>query len=188
MATDHSDALYKALITKNESDVISLVPDDKGAMHVVNIHEDSVLHVALYSMQVDLVDKLLDKLPKDLTLMMNANAIGNTILHEAATYDKFQSVARRMLRLEPQLLTAMNNNKETPLFRAACYGQMKMFKLLDDELKRTWGDEKAKECHKKGDGSTILHAAINAEYFGMCFHFSVNPTNSYLHFLLVYSS
>lgn len=179
MAIDHLDALYQALITKNQSDVLSRVPDDKGSMHVVNIHEDSVLHVALFSMQVDLVDKLLDKLPKDLTLMMNANATGNTILHEAATCDKFQSVAKRMLKLKPQLLTAMNKNKETPLFRAARYGQIKMFKLFDDKLKRTWGDEKAKECHKKGDGSTILHAAIDAEHFGMCFHFSVNPTNSY---------
>lgn len=135
-------------------------------MHVITIHDDSVLHVALYSMQIELVNKLLDRLSKDNKFIMHANAVGNTILHEAATYDKFHSVAKKMLKLQSQLLTATNNNMETPLFRAARYGQMKMFKYLDAELERTFGEEDAKIFHKKVDDATILHAAVAAERFG----------------------
>lgn len=42
-----------------------------------------------------------------------------------------------------------------------------MFKFLNDCLVQTLNEEDLKEAHRKFDGSTILHAAIAAEHFGV---------------------
>lgn len=162
--------LYEAIVNKDVAEVLKLqeLVVDEGPLHVVTIHNDTILHLALYSMQLNLVLKLIETLThQHIALMVRRNSGGNTILHEAATYDKLFPAAKKMLELQPELLTIRNNNKENPLFRAARYGQMKMFKFLDDRLVQTLKDEDLKMAHKKFDGSTILHAAIAAEHFGV---------------------
>lgn len=162
--------IYNAIIHKDVTEVLKLLPFlvADGPLHVVTIHNDTILHLALYSMQLDLVLRLIKTLsPQHIALLVHQNSGGNTILHEAATYDKLFPAAEMILQLQPQLLTIRNNNKENALFRAARYGQMKMFKFLDDCLVQTLEVEDLKEAHRKFDGSTILHAAIAAEHFGV---------------------
>ncbi|KAL8110421.1 hypothetical protein AgCh_026224 [Apium graveolens] len=137
-------------------------------MRVVTIHKDTILHVALYSMQVELVISLMQNLSSQhIEFMVHKNSGGNTVLHEAATYDKLLPAAKMMLDLQPELLTITNNNKENPLFRAARYGQKKMFKFLSGCIVKDFDEEKLKKYHRKFDGSTVLHAAIAAEHFDL---------------------
>uniref|UniRef100_A0A175YNU0 PGG domain-containing protein n=1 Tax=Daucus carota subsp. sativus TaxID=79200 RepID=A0A175YNU0_DAUCS len=165
---DNWQQFYDAIIKKDAAKVLKLREPlvAEGPLHVVTIHDDTILHLALYSMQLELVLSLIDTLaPEHIALMVRQNSGGNTILHEAATYDKLFPAAEIMLRLQPELLTIRNNNKENPLFRAARYGQMKMFKFLNECLVRTLDNVELERAHRKFDGSTILHAAIAAEHF-----------------------
>ncbi|WOG82024.1 hypothetical protein DCAR_0101183 [Daucus carota subsp. sativus] len=170
--TDSNNAeLYQALIKKDEQKVLDLCEkyaEEEGPMRVVTIHKDTILHVALYSMQVGLVIKLLENLsPQYIHLMDRKNSGGNTVLHEAATYDKLLDAVEMMLKLRKNLLTITNNNMENPLFRAARYGQKAIFKFLSGCIVKDFDTEELEKYHQKFDGSTVLHAAIAAEHFGL---------------------
>ncbi|XP_052184031.1 ankyrin repeat-containing protein ITN1-like isoform X2 [Diospyros lotus] len=171
--------LYEALMSGDENRVIQLcerVPE--GPLYPLTIHNDTVLHMATYSKQENLVLRLLDKLPQSQNGKMDAkNDIGNTILHEAATSSKIVPAARAMLGRAPYLLEMRNERGETALFRAARYGKMEMFRFLDEQVKESFKSkeeekvdkelfEKAlKEMYVRDDKTTVLHICVLTEHF-----------------------
>ena len=128
--------LYKALMKGDEQEVIQLclsIPE--GPSRIMTIHMDTVLHMATFSKQADLVLKLLENLPKThLNKLTSQNDAGNTILHEAATSNSTTNAAREMLNKAPELLSLRNLLGETPIFRAARYGKQRVFEFLADEV------------------------------------------------------
>ncbi|XP_052180375.1 protein ACCELERATED CELL DEATH 6-like [Diospyros lotus] len=172
--------LYKALMSGDENEVIQLcerIPEG-GPLYPLTIHNDTVLHMATYSKQENLVLCLLDKLPQSQNGKMDAkNDIGNTILHEAATSSKSVLAARAMLGRAPYLLEMRNQRGETALFRAARYGKMEMFQFLDEQVKESFKSkeeekvdkelfEKAlKEMYVREDKTTVLHICVLTEHF-----------------------
>ncbi|KAI7999609.1 Ankyrin repeat-containing protein ITN1 [Camellia lanceoleosa] len=167
--------LYSALMRGDGNKVIEhckKIPH--GPLHILTIHNDTVLHMATYSKQKELVLELLRLLPdKDRKMIMAENDIGNTILHEAATCNKIVLAAKEMLRKTPELLRNKNKRGETALFRAARYGKMEMFKFLDDEVNRVCENERiekterCREFYQRDDNTTILHISILTEHFGV---------------------
>ncbi|KAA8520155.1 hypothetical protein F0562_014411 [Nyssa sinensis] len=169
----YNKEMYAALMTGDGGRVIELcrrVPD--GPLHILTIHNDTVLHMATYSKQKDLVLELLRELPENhLDKMTCQNDIGNTILHEAATSNRIVPAAMEMLRKAPKLLGIRNKRGETALFRAARYGKIEMFQFLDSEVNRIYGNEGREEVRKafyqRDDKTTVLHMTILTEFFGV---------------------
>ncbi|XP_059636415.1 uncharacterized protein LOC132278600 [Cornus florida] len=170
---NYNKELYEALMREEKKQVIQLCKENpEGPLHIVTIQNDTVLHMATYSKQTDLVQSLLELLPEShYSKMTVPNNIGNTILHEAATSNKIVPAAREMLRKAPELLGLRSWHGETALFRAARYGKKDMFKFLDGEMNRILGSDATQEAqkvfHQRDDKTTILHATILAENFDL---------------------
>ncbi|KAL7244286.1 hypothetical protein ACSBR1_016511 [Camellia fascicularis] len=109
--------LYRALLSGNENRVIELCKQvQKGPLHELTIHHDTVLHMATYAKQAELVLSLLREVLETENHMLAAkNDVGNTILHDAATSNKLIPAAREMLRRVPALLHERNRSGETAL-------------------------------------------------------------------------
>ncbi|XP_047311673.1 protein ACCELERATED CELL DEATH 6-like [Impatiens glandulifera] len=173
--------LYEALMKGEEEKVIEICKTyDEGPLHVVTIHNDTVLHMAIYSKQKDLVLNLLKSLPDHaITKITTQNGIGNTILHEAATSNRIVPAALYMLERAPDLLEKRNKRGETALFRAARYGKGYMFRNLEAKVKdfliskRFQGDELVEarlKFYQRDDKTTILHISIITEHFDLALH------------------
>lgn len=160
--------LYNALLKEEMENVIKLcerVPD--RAMHVVTIHKDTVLHLATYSKQAELVHRLMQALPDHLTEKMTCkNDTGNTVLHEAATLDDCSvGIAKKMLEKAPKLLNICNELGESVLFQAARYGKTRIFNFLAFEILK-YDVAEQKRFSQRTDKTTMLHIAILAHHFG----------------------
>ncbi|XAR53819.1 hypothetical protein NMG60_11022508 [Bertholletia excelsa] len=149
----------------------------EGPFHNLTVHNDAVLHMAIYSKQKQLVLDLLRELPKGhVEKMTITNDSGRTVLHEAAASNRIVPAAVEMLRKAPELLTMKSKAGETAIFLAAWYGKMEMFNFLDGDGKKLFsseGDtedeveiEKKRANYVRDDKTTILHIAILAEHFG----------------------
>ncbi|KAM3701917.1 hypothetical protein ACJW31_05G212300 [Castanea mollissima] len=170
--------LYEALMKEDTEAVLKLCADmEDHALHILTIHEDTVLHKAAYSKQADLVLSLLKGLPSchDNNLGRK-NRSGNTILHEAATLDHRSSVkvAEEMIKRDQKLLRIRNELGETPLFRAARYGKTEIFNFLADEEKDT------QQSVQRNDKTTILHIAILSQHFGLALEIATHERFRYL--------
>ncbi|KAM3749757.1 hypothetical protein ACB098_05G211600 [Castanea mollissima] len=170
--------LYEALMKEDTKAVLKLCADmEDHALHILTIHEDTVLHKAAYSKQADLVLSLLKDLPSchDNNLGRK-NRSGNTILHEAATLDHRSSVkvAEEMIKRDRKLLREINELGETPLFRAARYGKTEIFNFLADEEKDT------QQSVQRNDKTTILHIAILSQHFGLALEIATPERFRYL--------
>ncbi|XAR53821.1 hypothetical protein NMG60_11022510 [Bertholletia excelsa] len=167
--------LYRALMSGNEKKVIELCKRVlEGPMHKLTIHEDTVLHMATYSKQKDLVLNLLRQWPEAKTNKLTTkNDTGNTILHEAATSNRLVPAAGEMLRRAPELLELKNLMGENALFRAARYGKMQMFKFLDEKFNECLAseggvlEERREKFYQRNDETTILHISVLTEHFGV---------------------
>ncbi|KAM7498160.1 hypothetical protein LguiA_022574 [Lonicera macranthoides] len=161
--------LYDAIVNEKETVVLERCqqfPD--GPLHVLTIHKDTVLHLALYYSGPSLVLKLLNSLTAEQRAKIaHKNEVGSTILHEVAPNDEFVPAAEEMVRLNPELLFILNDYGETPLFRSARYGQIKMFKCLACEMRKIKSEAECRTYHRRrSTTATILHTSIVSEHFG----------------------
>lgn len=136
------------------------------ALHILTIHDDTVLHMATHTKTSDFVLSLLDELPHTLLdKMSRQNEAGNTILHETSTNNEAVRVADKLLRLAPGLLGMRNNNGESALFRAARYGRVEVFNFLAGKISAY--DQSSKMSFlQRTDKTTVLHMAILSEHYG----------------------
>ena len=163
--------LYRALLNQNANKVKELCGrSEDRAMHRLTLHNDTVLHLAIYSKQVDLALSLLeDQLPTELYhKLTQANNNGTTILHEVATLrdERSMSLAETILERAPDLLSIRNNLGESVVFKAATYGKNKIFKFLVDKVSVPDNDEAMQPFIQRKDKTTILHIAILTHHFG----------------------
>ncbi|XP_031284938.1 uncharacterized protein LOC116143615 [Pistacia vera] len=130
------------------------------ALHIMTIHHDFVLHLAITFKRRDPVLKLTDELPPHLLdKITRQNILGNIVLYEIA-------VAEKLLNKAPGLLGMRNNNGQTTLFRAALYGKAEIFKFLDGKLSGYDPDNK-QPFVERNDKSTILHVSVIARQFDL---------------------
>ncbi|GFZ04753.1 hypothetical protein Acr_17g0003250 [Actinidia rufa] len=137
--------------------------------------QDTALHMAVSSGKEDVVQKLVDiisktgDVAKKKTLNVQ-NERGNTPLHLAAALGNVE-MCKLIAKVDAGLIGVRNNEKETPFFVAALNGKKDAFLCLHD-LIIPGGDENEKTkkgygyCRRIFDGQTILHVAIEGEYFG----------------------
>ncbi|KAJ8564429.1 hypothetical protein K7X08_000889 [Anisodus acutangulus] len=96
---------------------------------------------------------------------MHRNDMGNTILHEIATFDRLDSAAKVILNKAPSLLGMRNKCGETALYRVVRYKKVVMFDFLDEQVNQLFDVYEREACYYKLGGATILHAAICSEHF-----------------------
>ncbi|XP_057460450.1 uncharacterized protein LOC130750949 isoform X2 [Actinidia eriantha] len=140
--------------------------------------QDTALHVAVSSGQEDKVRELVDIISKTGAAAKKAvnvqNERGNTPLHLAAAMGNVE-MCKLIATVDVKLITDVRNNEsETPFFVAALNGKKDAFICLHD-LIIPGGDENAKTvtdypyCRRSRDGQTILHVAIEGEYFDLAY-------------------
>ncbi|XP_064950790.1 uncharacterized protein LOC108951177 [Musa acuminata AAA Group] len=119
----------------------------------LNLMEDPVLNVVIACKKTDLAKRLIQSMPAEKPgPLWYANYHDNTALHVAATVGDLD-VAEALLRKNSGLVSARNKKQETPLHKAALYGQETMFWYLA-EMGPHGPDE------RREDGATVLPCAI----------------------------
>lgn len=164
---DFNGKLYHALLSEEVEKVKELCKGvDEGGLHVLTIHDDTVLHAATYAKQSDLVIHLLDELPaQHLDKMTRQNHQGNTVLHDAAKYIQSVDVVKKVLLKASGLLCMRNHLGETALFQAVRCGNKEMFDFLAERISQD--NESTQQFFlQSGDRTTILHIAIIVQNFG----------------------
>ncbi|XP_020695670.2 ankyrin repeat-containing protein NPR4-like [Dendrobium catenatum] len=122
--------------------------------YAVNLSGDPLLSVLISYEKTEMAQKLLKYMDEE--SLLEANLQGNTALHVAAAVgDKVMEIADKLIAKNKLLLNTGNENNETPLLRAALYGQEKMFWMLYDR-----SDDNAIIEFKRMDGANVLHCAI----------------------------
>nr|GEU63500.1 ankyrin repeat-containing protein At5g02620-like [Tanacetum cinerariifolium] len=167
--------LYEALMKKDDDKVLEIcarIP--KGPLHTVTIHDDTVIHMAIYHKKTALALTLIDMVRAcDSHKLTWQNSSGSTILHETGTNNKTVVAAKEMLRRAPMLLSMTNRQGETALFYAARHGKTQIFKFLHDEVTRANPGPDMKTFLVRQDKSTILHLAILSRNYWMAHEIAV---------------
>ncbi|XVE87717.1 hypothetical protein DITRI_Ditri19aG0010200 [Diplodiscus trichospermus] len=138
---------------------------------------DTIFHIAAYEGRVRVLQALVKMVPpsKKHELLKMKNKHGNTILHEmAASKNKkaaeiligelLYSEAPTNIDKRKEILADQNKLGETPLFRAAGWGNKEMMVHLAGEIER-FGN--LCSHYKRGDGVSILHIAVIGLHFGV---------------------
>ncbi|XP_054779452.1 uncharacterized protein LOC129287271 isoform X2 [Prosopis cineraria] len=140
-----------------------------------DLFKNTAVGVAVDSDNPKLMMELLDMLSQQekWVALTKQNCQGNTLLHKIA-YRKKLSTVTEMVKvvldsekkiasaLPPErlkLLEMKNSIGETPLFKAAKYGNMKALEYMAKQA------TKHMNIHLYSDEETILHACINGQYF-----------------------
>ena len=158
--------VYDALQREDEKEAIKLCEDfEEHGLHILTIHDDTVLQAATYTKKPDLVLRLLQDLPEHLDKLTCQNLYGNTNLHETAISNEAIEVARKVLEKSPGLLCMSNNLGETALFRTSRYGKQDMYDFLAKKISG-YDEANQKVFLQRRHKTTILHMAILSEHFG----------------------
>ncbi|RVX08048.1 hypothetical protein CK203_014687 [Vitis vinifera] len=169
------EKLYEAL--KKETPYVAKVcgdqPPEYPLQRISKNHNNTFLHLAIRFKQKDLVNELLQKLTADgcHPLSNIKNDEGNTILHQLASSNTMKDVAEKMVERyqveDPMLLIARNDLGETPIFGAARYGQIEMFKFLAVNMDLNNRSAREVKRHlRRDDKRTVLHISVTTECFG----------------------
>ncbi|XWS18158.1 hypothetical protein CRYUN_Cryun32bG0018300 [Craigia yunnanensis] len=140
---------------------------------------DTIFHIAAYIGSEEVLQVLVKMVPqsKKRELLKMKNIHGNTILHEVATTTNIKAadvIIRELLfsngplnhendiREREEILANQNKLGETPLFRAAEYGNKMMVMYLAREIERVGN---LHNHYKRNDGVSILHIAVIGQHF-----------------------
>ncbi|XP_057950890.1 ankyrin repeat-containing protein ITN1-like [Malania oleifera] len=159
--------LYDALMKRNWVSAKALCRQfPERALHILTVHDDTVLHLVACAEQRDLAIYLLHDVPQEhLDKMIRQNHVGNTVLHEAAIMSD-KALAEELLWRVPCLLAMRNNLGETALFQAARFGREEVFCLLSEKMS-SYDRESQQTFLQRIDKTTILHIAVLRRHFGI---------------------
>ncbi|KAK3188526.1 hypothetical protein Dsin_028087 [Dipteronia sinensis] len=168
--------LYDAVLKKDWETMKKRISKEKDVskyLQPISMHQDNIIHLAVHSKKVEPLQQILDIVDNDeqrYSVTSSVNAYGNTVLHEAAICRNYQAV-KLLVKKNKELIDMKNNSGETPLFRAAAYGNTKIVKyLISQPGQRVLSFEhkvQLKGIHRsKNDGASILRAAIEGKQFG----------------------
>ncbi|PKA61129.1 hypothetical protein AXF42_Ash006025 [Apostasia shenzhenica] len=131
----------------------------------VNLSGDPLLSVLISYEKFELAGRLLKDVDDE--SLLDRNLDGNTALHVAAAVgDKAMEISGLIIRQNRELLFKRNNDHETPLLKAALYGQRRFFWKLHQIFRELYAeypdDDKPISIIQdiKKDGSNVLHCAI----------------------------
>jgi len=159
-----------------------LEEDTKSLVGPFDLFGNTAIHIATRSNNPGLLRELLEMLSEEERwyALRKGNCVNNTLLHEIVFCTRVE-MAGVVLEFENEaapegipeekkrvpLVEIVNDSGETPLFRAAKLGRLKMLKYM---AKHAHGD--IRRLFVRYDKHSILHASILGQFFGTCFpHF-----------------
>ncbi|KAF5469639.1 hypothetical protein F2P56_013696 [Juglans regia] len=133
---------------------------------------DTALHIAVSDGQEETVADLLKLMQSNHAkeAVRTKNERDNTPLHTAAAMGNLP-MCKLIAQVDPSLVGERNCEGETPFFLAAVHGKKEAFLYLHKICVDQDGkpDDIGYTYAKREDGDTILHCAINGEYFDLAF-------------------
>ncbi|XXG52135.1 hypothetical protein AAC387_Pa03g0528 [Persea americana] len=164
------DELFEKVMREYWSDVVNIYKEKKDIAWTASItrNKETALHIAISDSKTEVVKRLLDIIdPIKIREMMND--MDENPLHLAASLGQAET-CKQLVEKDPELIGARNKEGETPLFQAALHGKKKAFYALHPKCPITGKDIKHDIVHcKRTDGNSILHVAIQGEYFGLAY-------------------
>ncbi|KAI9198844.1 hypothetical protein LWI28_023005 [Acer negundo] len=168
--------LYQSVSKQNWEDMMGLISSkDKDVMlllHPISVHKDNIVHLAVHSKKKKPLNQILEFVDKNMrhSFTSSVNAYGNTVMHEAAICRNLEAV-QLLVAENKELLRLENDSGETPLFRAAAYGNTEIVKFLayhENEIVTNFEKKKQLKDHhrKRNDDTSILRVAVKGKHFG----------------------
>jgi len=148
----------------------TFVNNNRKAMYETSKLGKTVVHVAVLTGQEDMVEKLVNKVPK--RLLLERDTRGYTALALAAELSDTISVAKCMVDRNRDLLTIKTNEGLIPLVLAAVKGNKNMAKYLYHNT--------PKQVFNEDNGYTsalLLTRCITSEIFGKNLTVHTNPNS-----------
>ncbi|KAI0524873.1 hypothetical protein KFK09_004263 [Dendrobium nobile] len=131
----------------------------------------TILHLAVSEEDDNVVKQLLDAMTDDEArdILSLQNEFGDTPLHAAAALGLAGICWLLAEKCNELVLRSRNNARETPLYIAAHHGKKKAFFVLQDYVPETLLSRQNYNISfcRRGDGNTILHAAVHGEHFDL---------------------
>ncbi|KAH7569420.1 hypothetical protein JRO89_XS06G0158800 [Xanthoceras sorbifolium] len=167
--------LYEAILNKDweamKKDLSNNI--DTRLLCPVSVDGINIVHLAVHSGSKEPLNQILSNTDLIESFTGAGNAQGNTVLHEAAVSGNLEAVML-LVELKEELLLHEKSNDigETPLFRAAAFGNTKIVKFLAKQKGRRINCDdgiivQLRDIHRKrNDGASILHAAVQGNNFG----------------------
>ncbi|XP_017644185.1 uncharacterized protein LOC108484796 [Gossypium arboreum] len=156
--------------------------NNEALFHHITVSRDTVFHIAAYKGCQEMLRTLLNLVKsqtKKREVLKMKNVYGNTVFHELVTTANSEAADLLMkevlfsdgrplnhendIREREEILADRNNLGETPLFRAAEYGNMSMVKYLATQIIRMGGN--LHKHYTRDDGLSILHVAVVGQHF-----------------------
>ncbi|KAH7517254.1 hypothetical protein FEM48_Zijuj09G0043500 [Ziziphus jujuba var. spinosa] len=161
--------LFNMTMRGKWEEVVKIYERDPSA-HKVRVTKTggTALHVAVTEDKEEIVSKLVEVISKyDKDALKVPNHSGYTPLHHAASNGS-RTMCKCIAEAYPSLVDARTKNTETPLFIAALHGKRGAFFYLHSICSPN-SDLRYSYTRRPQDGTTILHAAIDREYFHLAY-------------------
>ncbi|KAJ6995463.1 hypothetical protein NC653_018051 [Populus alba x Populus x berolinensis] len=169
------DAPYGAAMKGDWQCMIKYCQEHFEKIHCpVTPSNDTVLHLAVYSKTEHPLKDLLEIMKKrelpltETEFLKKRNKFGNTALHEATIYGKYEAV-RLLVERCPELLSISNDFGETPLFTAAEFAETEIVEFLIRSKPGQCVDDNGRllptHSQRMVDKLSILSAAIIGQKF-----------------------
>lgn len=163
----------RAAIRGSWDDVVTIYERQTDVAHKAKITKMgyTALHIAISDGKDDIVEKLVKTVSNVPGALEVKNNAGNTPLHIAAATGNIRMCMCivESINTGSQLVEIRNNDGETPLFMAALYGKKDTFLYLNSLVYSNQNISRL-FVRRTSDGNTILHCAIEGEYFGKIRH------------------
>ncbi|KAG6573477.1 Espin, partial [Cucurbita argyrosperma subsp. sororia] len=162
--------LYKLALRGEWRHLREVCKDARQLMMPINNSGETALHLAVHSGKEEPLKTILEQLvlpinnsgEMDYTEHWKSSA-ENTPLHEAATAGNLDAF-KLLVEFRKEDLLALNKRGETPLYRAARYGQLQIVEYILNECEDYYTRS---PLNWMADGTTpIIHEAIQSENFG----------------------
>ncbi|RWR75621.1 serine/threonine-protein phosphatase 6 regulatory ankyrin repeat subunit B-like protein [Cinnamomum micranthum f. kanehirae] len=165
------DKLFEKVMLEDWDAVINIYIDEKDIVSTAKItrNKETALHIAISDSKTVVVEVLLDIIDP-IKIREMTNDMDENPLHLAASLGQAET-CRQLVEKDPELIGARNKDGETPLFQAALHGKERAFYALHPHCTITGKDIKHDivYCRRTTDGYSILHVAIQGEYFGLAY-------------------
>ncbi|XP_030970666.1 uncharacterized protein LOC115991058 [Quercus lobata] len=171
---------YLAALREDWDDMKRFFDNNPGLLlSPLTIDNDTAFHIAAYSKEKELLEHLVQLLPTSPSSLFEAlnktNKHGNNTFHEVATTNRVDTAEFLVKKLQAAsgadeacgssrlkaLLEERTQLGETPLYRAAACGQIKMAKFLA----KKFGDSNLSYHFRRKDQVSTLHIAVIGQHF-----------------------
>ncbi|XXG52128.1 hypothetical protein AAC387_Pa03g0524 [Persea americana] len=160
------DELFKKVMQEDWDAVVNIYLDKGDIVSTAKItrNKETTLHIAISDNKTKVVKALL-YIINPFKIQEMLNDMDENPLHLAASLGQAE-MCKQLVEKDPKLIGARNKEGETPLFQATLYGKKAAFYALHPRCPITGKHIKHDIVHcKRTDGNSILHVAIQREYF-----------------------